>query len=700
MALLWFLVWLVLPNRALLSGLDHCDIHETNSLHNMSPWLQSLQCYNDYSSHVDCKWKPPTNMTIQVWFKKDIEDNSSELCVPFEAENATEDGVVHCRFKTFVFAIGTRHTVFFMNNQTASLCSPSQHTAQDLVQHMRARPPGNLSVSEQNDGSQMLQWSSPYPPSSSLNKNLTFQLSFRHQAEDTWTIKTVATTRMTIKRQWLLPGHRYEAKVRTKASLGRWSEWSPVVIWKTRDESGQLPSLHCVLDGEKEVMCSWEVSRELAYLIAYQLTCRHTQTAQYERCCLNPAVRSTRGTEMRYSCLLTNVDPETLQLKLLLTHNAKTFAAHKYIRSKPPEQVKVRETNGDWDVEWSAPSTAPSELFYQVSYYRTKDQGSSLLLNSSKGSTCVTILGTSLIPLQDYEVKVRSLVVPGSGSTYEGIPSEWSDPAKWTSNKATWSVLKLIYLFSALIAAAAFLTLYHTIPACQKKVVLWVDSVPSPSKSKTLSEIKSSPSPFFMQSEKTSICNVQQFDSISTWSSDTLLWPTKGTEKSCADQNWKCRNCDKLPSTTDSVNGLDTSAISFSGPYIFCQESGAMSAKVQQKELNKTSSDGATPLFVAPCPLNDKDYVCLPSHTLSRSTEDLTSHSNSGPKWYDSPEQDQHHPHTTLRPIQSESRSSFGEPTMKNQPSEYTSGPLPSWPQEGSRSGYCQLPSALMAASK
>ncbi|MED6286537.1 hypothetical protein CHARACLAT_007080 [Characodon lateralis] len=203
-----------------------------------------------------------------------------------------------------------------------------------------------------------------------------------------------------------------------------------------------------------------------------------------------------------------------------------------------------------------------------------------------------------------------------------------------------------------------------------------------------------------MQSEKTSICSVQQFDSISTWSSDTLLWPTKGTEKRCADQNWRCRNCDKLPSTTDSVNGLDTSSISFSGPYIFCQESGAMSAKVQQKELNETSSDGATPRFLAPCPLNDKDYVCLPSHTLSRSTEDLTSHSKSGPKWYDSPEQDQHHPHTTLRPIQSESRSSFGEPTMKNQPSEYTSGPLSSWPQEGSRSGYCQLPSALMAASK
>lgn len=42
---------------------------------------------------------------------------------------------------------------------------------------------------------------------------------------------------------------------------------------------GQFPSLHCVLDGENEVMCSWKVSRELAHFITYQLACQHNQTA-------------------------------------------------------------------------------------------------------------------------------------------------------------------------------------------------------------------------------------------------------------------------------------------------------------------------------------------------------------------------------------------------------------------------------------
>ncbi|XP_043956673.1 cytokine receptor common subunit beta [Gambusia affinis] len=699
MALLLVLMWLVLPNRALLSGLDHCGVHESSSSNNMSPWLQSLQCHNDYKTRVDCKWTAPANTTLQVWLREN--DGSSELCGPFKDEKTTEDGVVQCRHKTRVLGLGTSHTVFFVNNQTASLCSSSKHTSLRL----RARPPGGLTASEESDGSYWLKWSSPYPPSSSLNQNVSYQLSFRTQVEDEWTTQTVAETSVRLERQKLLHGRRYEARVRAWAGVGQWSEWSPVASWKTGDDGQQpreIPSLDCVLDGEKEVTCSWEVSRELAYLITYQLTCRHDPTARFEGCCVNPAVSSDPGgTEVRYSCPLTDVDPERLQLKLQPAHNAKTFQASKHIRTNSPVQVKVREKNGDWVVEWSPPAEAATELLYQVWYYRATDPESPQLLNISQGSTRVSIPGTSLVPLQDYEVKVRSLVAPGEGSTYEGIPSEWSEPANWTSNKATWSVSTLIYFFCGLIAAALFLTLYFTIPVCRKKVVTWVDSVPSPGKSKSLFEIKSSSSPTLVQSEKTSICSVQHLDRVSTCSSEALLWPTRSTETTCADQSRSCWNCDNLPSPLDTVHNSDTSSMSFSGPYIFCQGSGQMSMEVQQENVRETKSDEAVPLFPAPCPLRDKDYVCLPNRNLSRSTEDLTSHSSSGPKWYDRPEQDQQqHPNATLRPVQPDSRSGFGEPAVRSQPPDNTAGLLPSWPQEGANSGYCQLPAAFMVPSK
>lgn len=43
----------------------------------------------------------------------------------------------------------------------------------------------------------------------------------------------------------------------------------------------------------------------------------------------------------------------------------------------------------------------------------------------------------SLVPSQEYRVKVRSLVVAGDRSNYGGIPSEWSIAATWTSHAGT-----------------------------------------------------------------------------------------------------------------------------------------------------------------------------------------------------------------------------------------------------------------------
>lgn len=51
------------------------------------------------------------------------------------------------------------------------------------------------------------------------------------------------------------------------------------------------------------------------------------------------------------------------------------------------------------------------------------------------GSTSYNILESSLAPSQDYQVKVRALVAPGDNFSYEGIPSEWSRPADWTSRE-------------------------------------------------------------------------------------------------------------------------------------------------------------------------------------------------------------------------------------------------------------------------
>ncbi|XP_070704280.1 cytokine receptor common subunit beta [Pempheris klunzingeri] len=699
MPLLWVVLGSILPPLALFSGPDRCTFHESSSLQNESPLLKSLQCYNDYESYVHCKWREHGNTSLQVWFKT---NNNREQCVPYGAavEDASEHRTVQCRYKTQAFAIGNKHTVFFLKRKTEALCSSITHRPLDLSQHLRALPPATLSTHDADGRGRRLTWSSPYPSSSSLNKNLKYQLSYRADREDNWTTEDVTNTSVTLEKRLLLPGRMYEARVRARASVGQWSHWSPVVTWQTEEDAGQLPSLHCVLNGEKEVMCSWKVSRELAHFITYQLACRGDQAAPSERCCVNPAVSADlSGTILRYSCSLTVAEPAHLQLELLPTRNAKIFQSSRHIRPNPPQQVNVRETDSNWKVEWTKPSTASKlRLCYHVRYHRVQDQGPSVQVNIS-GSTFLTILEASLAPSQRYQVQVRSLIFSGEGSMYDGIPSEWTDPEEWTTNEATWSPTTLIYIFIGVFAATVVLTLYFTIPACQRKVILWGDSVPSPGKSKILSDIKSATNWTLVQSESTSMSKVQHLDGISSCSSDTSLWPTKDTEKMGLEKYKGCWKCDSLPSPGEKANSPDTSSMSFSGPYIFCQSSEqnckSVDVKSEEKEKEKESQsdDSPSPVNIT---LYGKGYVCLPSRSVSRSMQDLVSRGDgtTNTQRHDGAEQNQQRPDVTLWTDKRDVQPGLSEPTSSQEPTPYTSGLFTPWPQGGTihASGYCHLP--------
>ncbi|CAG5897535.1 unnamed protein product [Menidia menidia] len=693
MDLFWALLWSVLPSLALLSGLDQCGIHESSSSESGcvfrsnpgSPLLESVRCYNDYKSRVLCRWKRPRNEPMQLWFKT---ENSRALCVPLDAANPAEHRTVRCSYETTVFAIAITHTVFFLDNRTAALCSSAPHRSVDLFDHMRALPPVNVSSVGAGDGGRRLSWASPYPPSSSLNRNLTYQLSYRAQAQDLWTVslrlpsssgkikkssppppaaltENVATCAVTVEKRLLLPGHSYEARVRARAGVGQWSDWSPVVTWQTEEgrsihllssgvhsslpewecrrtlglgssHFGQAPALNCVLAGEKEVVCSWEVSRELANLVTYQLACRRRRTAQPEKCCSNPTINLGQSGRVSYSCSLT--DPEGLQLELQPAHSAKTFRAHQH-------------------------------MF--LGGYMTNSPGSYVMLNISEGSTNMIIPGSVLSPLQEYQVRVRSMVVPGQGSLFEGIPSEWTDSVKWTSKEASWLSSSLSYIITGVLVVTVFFTLYWTIPACQRKVLLWVDSVPSPGKSKILSDFKYASCQTFMQTEKTSICKAQYLHSLSTCSTDILLWPSKGTQ----DEEWW--NSDTTASTGS--------------------ESSPGSVEVQSEErYTKTEAEVSLSLIPVPAHLHGEGYVWLPGLGVSRSSQDLTSQANENTSSQRCPsaELDPDGPDSAAWSNQSDDQSGLHRPTVPDPPPDYTSGGFCAWPQMGAieASGYCHLP--------
>ncbi|TMS14658.1 Interleukin-3 receptor class 2 subunit beta [Larimichthys crocea] len=647
MPLLWVMIWPLFLPVADFSSPDHCTVHDSIS-QNESSLLQSLQCYNDYESFVHCTWSEHRSTELQLWFEPTY-GKTREQCVRDDAaaQDATENRTVHCRYNTD----RVRH-----RHQTHRLL-PQERDREHLL--CPARASGSFSALESS--------------------------SIRSICSRTMQMEDVTNTSVKLEKQFLVPGRTYEAQVRARVSVGQWSHWSPAVTWQTKEDVGQFPSLHCVLDGENEVMCSWKVSRELAHFITYQLACQHNQTAPSKRCCENPTVTpDLSGTMLKYSCSLTVADSAHLLLDLVPTRRAKIIKPHQHIRPNPPQEVKVRPKNNNWIVEWTEPNTTSKlVLYYELCYNKIQDHQECTILPVPKGSMSQTILETFLDPSQEYQVKVRSLVAPGT--LYKGVPSEWTEPVRWTSHEATWSPSTLIYLSISVLVAAIFFTLYCTIPACQRRVVLWVDSVPSPGKSKILSEFKSATNWTLMQSESTAMCKVQHMDSISTCSSDASLWLTKDSERKCLEKDDGCWKCGNLPSPTEEVHTTETSSMSFSGPYIFCQlsEPNCTSVDVKcEEEKKETPSDDSASSSPATFTIYGQGYVCLPSRSASKSTQDLTHcDADTDSHRQDSAEQDQQHPDKS--DVQQGLDWTTSEPTSIHQPPAYVTGPFTSWPQGG-----------------
>ncbi|TNM96711.1 hypothetical protein fugu_014867 [Takifugu bimaculatus] len=607
----WMSVLWVLLRLPSFSESDRCPI----SLHeSSSPLLDSLLCYNNYKSYVHCQWREPTNMSVKLWFK--MNKSSRTQCVEYSTPkwNTSEPGIAQCRYQTNVFAIGITHTVFFLEEG---------HRAALPAEALRTRPPVNLSTHEDEDGGCRVSWSEPYPRLSSLNEDVAYQLGYRRDEGDAWMTKNVSNTSMRLEKQLLLQGCRFQTRVRARVSVGQWSDWTPVGSEETEKDVGRWrpPSLHCVLVMEKEVKCSWEVSADVSQVVTHQLLCRRNRTAPTERCCENHSVNSDPGGRvLKHSCSLTATDPGNLLLELLPGHSAKTFKANKHIRPDPPEQLRVMEKGSNWVVTWVEPNKqAKIQVYYQLCYYR-KDEECQDFHNVSKGTVSWNILQASLVPSQVYQVKVRSLVVPEDGAIYGGIPSELSLPATWTSHEAAWSPNTLIYCFIAMFVATVFYTIYCAVTACQRRVILWVDSIPSPGKSKIMSEIKVTErqSQALMKPSFTS--KGQHFGSLSTCCTDVYLLPKKNIEEnhSQEDSGWECS---KQPFICDHSNGSGD-FMGFSGLYILCWESKLNGIRDTPSSLENPAALNLT--------VGEQDYVCLPSRSTSGSPHHHLPHCDVG----------------------------------------------------------------------
>lgn len=644
MLVVWFLC---LP--WVLSAAKKCIVNQNVKV---SQALDSLDCYTDYKSYLHCKWREEpellSNRRLQLRFER---KDKIEACRDYPSDI---EGIRECRFETRVFSPKTIYKALF--NDTLELCSSIQHTPQVLSQLLRALEPVNLTTSATDGRGRLITWSSPYPQSSALNDDITYEVNYRQHGQNEWTVVVQPNKQMKLDEKLIL-GRDYEVRVRARIKQSQWSNWSPTVSWYTPHDLKQAPRVDCVLWGEQEARCSWEQSIEQGHFISYQLVCRHNHTATSHECCKNPTMTREQK-KVRFSCLLP-LTKSTPLIQLIPTQNVKDFRVMKHIRPYPPTKVNVTQRGNIWVVDWTPAGIKDAKLTHEVRYYSRQDEKDAVNLPSNDSS--INILGSSLTPSRRYWVKVRSMVLP----PYNGPPSDWSPSIAWTPHAATWP--NWIYASVALLVAGLFIVVF-IVPACRRRVVLWVESIPSPNKSKVILDLKTVRTHPAKASEETYLCKVIDMDSMSTCSTIMSLWPLKRlntqTEEVEADDEgvWSCDNIPVFP--------LDKSSMSFSGPYIFCQS-------IESKPMEEDSSH-QTEVFcaVVGCPVDmmtaqsEEGYVRLPGPTVSTSVQDLSSQS-----------------HST-----DEQSSSSREEAQHCLSMDYASEAF--WPQGGTvqGSGYCQLP--------
>ncbi|KAL7850439.1 hypothetical protein SRHO_G00197880 [Serrasalmus rhombeus] len=558
-----------LPLLVLSSEVQQCALQSTTS-HGL-PMLDSLQCYNDFTSHMRCTWEEDPHTHLKLLITKE----------QFEAECVSDGlGVLlpngkryhSCVYKTKIFH-GGKFTI------CSTTSCPSKAATLNIAQHGKVLSPVNVRV-KKVDGGQMLSWSSPYPSS----KSLTYQVKYRRHGHDWTVVSDINTTEWVIK-ELELPAYEYEARVRARGQVGLWSNWSPTVSWITEEEG--VFNLQCVID-IGGVLCSWQVKREQAQILSFYL-CSHTNGSSLgcQHCVKH--IDQPGHAVLDFVCLVLNPEPEMLTMELKSLRNSKDFANPLNIQPPRLKPVQASKKDGFWKLTWSRPDVSEQlRLSYQLQLYNN-DTGDLTLFNLTEGDFCLSLTRSTLRPTNTYMAQVRAL----PSDSFSGLPSDWSEPVYFKSDPAS-SVPAIIYTMTAVLVAVFFLVLYKALPSCHRRLELWKVSIPSPLKSRVLKEmsIKSSPAVWgnpYSEKEKTSVCIMQPSDNPIIYKGSISEYPLLPyiddlTKSACT------HGLDHSSSYIEGSGMSVKSTMSFTGPYILCQQESSSQSETLDTSFYSNST--------------------------------------------------------------------------------------------------------------
>ncbi|MBZ3872140.1 Cytokine receptor common subunit beta [Sciurus carolinensis] len=220
--------------------------------------LQTLRCYNDYTSHIACGWAAARaaqgllNLTLHRSVNGDppqpvscglSEDTPSPACPAAPCVHRS------CRIAYQDFVIADEDYYFFQADRPLGV-----QLSVLLTQHVQPPPPKDLQISKARDHF-LLTWSVALGDAQTpwlAQGDLEFEVVYR-RLSDSWEDATslrCSSSQAVLEAERLVPGSTYAARVRTRLApgsrlSGRPSQWSPDILWDSP------PAMSCELSGHQ-----------------------------------------------------------------------------------------------------------------------------------------------------------------------------------------------------------------------------------------------------------------------------------------------------------------------------------------------------------------------------------------------------------------------------------------------------------------
>nr|XP_042699526.1 cytokine receptor common subunit beta-like [Chrysemys picta bellii] len=462
--------------------------------------MQSLRCYNDFTSRTTCTWQECTaaRRFIQVTLHHEDNIDKRSTQIPCEPQGGKElpicqDSCVcwSCHRNSTMFAIGLRDSYTFKPDRLL------QAELNVSLLQVQTLPPQKCSI----NGTEAA-WEAAggrkrrYRLPNALELDMTYKQEWESQ-EKSSSVSVAKSSHCLMRCNALVPDRTYVSRVRSKPSQGAsWSgqssEWSTAVSWKSQEgDEAQPKNLCCLFNGVDRLMCSWEVRTEVTSSILFALFYR-TPLASEETECSPVHEEELPGSHyLLHSCEINVTNPSRLSQYLITVRpkeEEKLIQASQNIKPLAPVNVTMTKTKDqEYELRWTKQILSYDHIGqrYEFLYWKTGDSlENAQIVNISNDKTPFIITLQMLEPSTHYRGKMRARV---DSDSYKGPWSEWSEECNWETESAASAGSQLILpllvpVFTIMLIAFDWCG-YRGLLSKKKK---WEEKIPNPGKSQLL----------------------------------------------------------------------------------------------------------------------------------------------------------------------------------------------------------------------